>query len=443
MNRRRQSAAVVLFLTTLLVVCLGSRQVAAKQEPASAKTPAPSAAPAPAEETFHLHGKHVKEMGFDCSTCHLPVKEGSAKLQRPGHEQCITCHQEAFGENLNPKVCAQCHTEFPPTSAEQLLPFPKFKGKQPLLVDFSHAKHVDPHARTNANGMRADCTFCHTIDAKGTFSTGHEQCASCHSKAGMKPSMAANSTTQDCQGCHKPEAIEDPTLRADKTPVPQLVVAGKYPNIKFSHSAHFGYKGYDMNCTSCHRGVPASAHLATLDLPKMSDCGSCHAEKLASARRMDQCSTCHVNTETGVALASYSRLIKPAFHTESFRSQHSSEAGASGATCYMCHSNLSSSAAGKERCVSCHQSMKPASHTARWRDDVHGKFAAIDRQTCATCHTADTCSRCHNEVPRSHEPLAFFKGGAHARLAMLNERSCLTCHTFENTCAECHARNLR
>ena len=73
--------------------------------------------------------------------------------------------------------------------------------------------------------------------------------------------------------------------------------------------------------------------------------------------------------------------------------------------------------------------MKPASHTVRWRDDVHGKFAALDRQKCATCHVADTCVRCHNETPRTHEPLAYFKAGAHARLAMLNERACLTCHT--------------
>jgi hypothetical protein len=85
--------------------------------------------------------------------------------------------------------------------------------------------------------------------------------------------------------------------------------------------------------------------------------------------------------------------------------------------------------------------MKPVSHTARWKDDVHGRYAALDRTACATCHVADYCSRCHNELPRTHVPLALFKNGAHARLAMLDQRACMTCHTFENTCASCHRRN--
>jgi hypothetical protein len=92
--------------------------------------------------------------------------------------------------------------------------------------------------------------------------------------------------------------------------------------------------------------------------------------------------------------------------------------------------------------MGCHAVMKPASHTARWKDDLHGKYAALDRTTCATCHQADYCIRCHNEVPRSHEPLPVFAGGGHATLALLDTRSCLTCHTFQNTCAQCHTGGL-
>jgi len=86
--------------------------------------------------------------------------------------------------------------------------------------------------------------------------------------------------------------------------------------------------------------------------------------------------------------------------------------------------------------------MKPVSHTVRWKDDIHGQYTAIDRASCAVCHAADYCVRCHNELPRSHQPLPLFKAGGHARLAMLNQRACMTCHTFQNTCAECHARRL-
>jgi hypothetical protein len=139
---------------------------------------------------------------------------------------------------------------------------------------------------------------------------------------------------------------------------------------------------------------------------------------------------------------SHTIYVKPAFHTESFRVHHEEEAYAPDAKCSVCHQNVTPSVEATNQCSACHAVMKPASHTARWKDDVHGKYAALERTTCATCHTADYCSRCHNEVPRSHVPLPIFKGGGHATVAMLDTRSCFTCHTFQNTCAECHTRGL-
>lgn len=441
MNVKSRFVLQMVLLIVLVGVCGQFTGISARQQGAVA-TRSNTATAAPND--FYLHNKHVKELGFDCNSCHLPTKEGSVSLNRPGHDQCNTCHADAFDKDLNQKICSQCHTAFPPTSATELYPFPRYQKQRPILIDFSHAKHVDPHQRVDQKtGMRADCTFCHRLDAKGDYSMGHEQCASCHSKAGMKPMLTATSTTADCQGCHNPMAIENPALLAGKPSVPAHVISGEYKDIKFSHSSHFQHRAqFDMNCTSCHKDMAQSTSLANLDLPKMSDCASCHSQKLAANRRMDSCSTCHVNKETGIALASYSRLLKPAFHNESFRVTHRVEASQAGANCYMCHTAISATSTAQQRCETCHQTMKPASHTVRWRDDVHGKFAALDRQKCATCHVADTCVRCHNETPRTHEPLAYFKAGAHARLAMLNERACLTCHTFENTCAECHSRSL-
>jgi len=423
----------------LLIVVVCGQFVAASPKPPQAAAAKSSTAPAAKEEPFYLHAKHVGELGLDCNACHVAVKEGSVNLQRPGHDQCMACHQDSFDKLDNQKICSQCHTAFPPTSDDQLYPFPRYKKQRPILIDFSHAKHVDPHQRIDPKtGMRADCSFCHVIDSKGALSIGHEQCAACHSKPGMKPLLAATSTTADCQGCHNPMAIENPSLR--KVTVPVEVVSGAYKDIRFSHQWHFEHRGQlDMNCTVCHRDMSQSTTLATIRLPKMSSCGTCHTQQ-ASNRRMDNCGTCHASSETGAALASYSRWIKPAFHDESFRQRHQTQASAPDALCYICHTGVSSTSTAEQRCEQCHRTMRPASHTVRWRDDVHGKFAALDRNQCSTCHVADTCVRCHNQVPRSHEPLAYFKGGAHANLAMLNERSCFTCHTFENTCAECHSR---
>jgi hypothetical protein len=66
----------------------------------------------------------------------------------------------------------------------------------------------------------------------------------------------------------------------------------------------------------------------------------------------------------------------------------------------------------------------------------------MDRTECAVCHTASYCSDCHNELPRSHNPLTLFKGGSHAIPARLDLRSCFTCHTFANTCSECHVNQI-
>lgn len=437
-----QLVSIRLFLGIFLGSFSWLAQAASEDAKPQAEQKPPAVAAGGKQEPFYLHGVHVKQLGLDCSTCHTPAKEGSVALQRPGHDQCMTCHQDAFGDNLNQKICSQCHTEFPPTSAEQLLPFPRYKGARPLLVEFSHAQHLDPNHRIDKRtGYRADCSFCHQLSAKGIFSTGHEQCAACHSKTGMKPLLSPASTTSDCQACHHPTEIENPTLVATRKPFQKYVVSGKYQDISFSHQTHFqNASHFDMNCTVCHSAILNSASLQSLDLPKMSQCASCHSQQMVAAHRMDQCGTCHVSQDTGKPILSYSRWIKPAFHTESFRTTHMEMASEPGANCYACHAGVAAEGPVRNRCNSCHQTIRPASHTARWRDDVHGKMAALDRTKCEVCHTADTCVRCHNETPRSHEPLPYFKGGAHARLAMLNERSCLTCHTFENTCAECHAR---
>ncbi len=418
---------------------------------APAPATAPAAAPAAEEKPFHLHAFHLKEAGLDCSTCHVPVKDDSVVLQRPGHDQCMVCHADAFGDQLDEKICKQCHSSFPPTSSDDLFPYPRYKGTRALLTQFSHARHTDPKGRVDPHtGYRGDCTFCHKFDAQGAYGTfpGHAECTSCHSKPGMKPMLSPASTTDDCRGCHNPEEIENPDPAKKMLSV--QVLAGKYNDLRFSHVAHLIHHDEDhLTCMTCHYAITRSTQLSDLILPNMLDCAQCHEKQktVTSKFRMTNCQSCHTDKVSGPTPGSHTLWVKPAFHTENFRLHHAAEASAPDAKCFVCHTNVvlktSSSAASNDQCLSCHQVMQPASHTARWRDDVHGKYAALDRTSCADCHTTDYCSRCHNEVPRSHLPLALFKGGAHARLAMLNERSCLTCHTFENTCAECHTRGLQ
>jgi hypothetical protein len=448
--RRLQS----FLLISAALVASATLPVVAQQPTPGAKPAAKPAANAPANTSgdFFIHQVHASQLSLDCNSCHVPDKAGSVVLKRPGHDQCMVCHADAFGADLNQKICAQCHSAFPPSGSEDLLPFPRYKRTRTILFEFSHAKHVDPLGRVDPKtGFRADCTFCHKFENSGQFATfpAHPQCASCHSKAGMKPMMSGAMTTADCRGCHSPEEIENPGFTKERRMISDRVVSGKHVNLKFSHIAHFKEREqYKLNCTTCHYAVPASTSLTNLTLPRMIDCVDCHDtnKNIPAEFRMTNCQTCHIDKEEGGAPASHTRYVKPDFHTESFRSHHEAESSAPGAKCFVCHQNVQTANTRQvayNQCIGCHLVMRPASHTARWRDDLHGKYAAFDREQCSLCHQTDYCVRCHNELPNSHVPLALWKAGSHATLAMLNERACLTCHTFANTCSECHARTIQ
>jgi hypothetical protein len=390
-----------------------------------------------AESPVPMHALHAAKLGrLDCNLCHTAATRGSVELQRPGHDQCKLCHAEAFQQPTRATICKQCHTSSRSEGVADLASYPS--RARPILIEFSHARHVDPKSRIDATtGFRADCTFCHKLAEHDDrlASPTHTQCAGCHSKPGAKPELTGFLRTAGCRGCHAPEETGD------------AASAPYYPPIRFSHAAHFRVKQEaGMQCTICHHAIPKSTSLADLPLPRMADCAACHdiSKKLAADLRMSNCKACHLDAVTaGVVQTNFNRNIKPAFHTDAFRTHHEEVAAAPDAKCFACHQNVVPSSAAKWQCASCHLVMKPISHSARWKDDVHGKYAALDRTACATCHAADYCSRCHNELPRTHVPLPLFKGGAHANLARLNERSCFTCHTFQNTCSQCHAKGLR
>ena len=376
-----------------------------------------------------IHSVHRARGVRECRTCHVPAGQGSAELKRPGHAECQGCHADRFARR-DETFCAECHV------GSGLVEYPRFNKPSAVLFEFSHARHVDPKARLDAKtGLRADCGFCHRAAGDGAMETSptHEQCAGCHAKPGFHPRFDLTGKATECIGCHS----------SSERPAGHMP-AGRYPRIRFSHAAHLNAEAaWKMGCQTCHAPIAASGRIATLSLPTMLDCVTCHdTARLAAAARMPNCSLCHVDRVDGALPADHRRDVKPPSHTESFRARHAAEAAARDAKCFACHQNITASAAGRDQCVSCHQVMRPESHTARWKDDVHGQYAAIDRDTCARCHQADYCSRCHSELPRSHVPLPLFKNGGHATAALLNERACLTCHTFQSTCASCHGAGL-
>lgn len=420
---------------------------AAAAKPAAGKAVATGPVTGPNGEVY-VHAMHAEKLGsLECSTCHTAVKDGSVELKRPGHDQCMVCHSDDFDNNYakaRATVCGVCHTSGT-RSKTDLLPFPRYRGTRAILFRFSHASHVDKQARKDpAHGFRSDCTFCHKFDQQGVFAKfpGHTECAACHSKPGVTPQLTAALDAAGCVGCHTPQEIENPGFTRNRRLGTLTAVSGKYVDIKFTHIAHFAVKEkFNLECTTCHYGIPRSTSLSDLTLPKMLDCVQCHdtSKSISGEFRMSNCKVCHADTVTGMFTpVSHTRNVKPASHNESFRAHHEHEAGEPDAKCFVCHLNVAPSVQAKNQCTACHATMVPVSHTARWKDDLHGKYAALDRTACATCHGNDYCVRCHNELPRSHTPLPIFAGGGHATLALLDTRACLTCHTFQNTCAKCH-----
>ena len=176
----------------------------------SAQPPAEAAQRLPEAQEFFVLEFHATQLELDCSVCHIPAQENSTVLKRPGHDECILCHEANYEEDLTPKFCGQCHASFPPFDGEDLLPFPLFKKQRAILFDFSHALHVDPNARIDPKtGFRADCTFCHKFDKEGIFAEfpTHPQCESCHSKTHISPNLTPESDTPDCRNCHNPKDL--------------------------------------------------------------------------------------------------------------------------------------------------------------------------------------------------------------------------------------------
>ncbi len=368
-----------------------------------------------AGESSAIHILHAQKLGrLECNLCHPPAARGSVDLKRPGHAQCSLCHAEAFQSAAGP-VCAPCHNSSKPAASDLTSPVPA------SLSRFSHAHHADPKARTTPSGFRGDCAFCHGTEPR---IPGHKQCAVCHGKSGIQPELTPFLRTAGCLGCHDPQS--------SAAPVRPL----QYSGIRFSHAPHVNA---GIDCSRCHAAAVVSASLNERSLPRMADCAECHdGRQVAAHFRMSHCETCHTTAMPEKQVLHPD--VKPPSHTPAFRRLHASAAASADTKCFACHQNVRAGSGSAEVCSSCHLTMKPVSHTARWKDDIHGKWAALDRTACATCHTADYCSRCHNQLPRSHAPLPMFKAGGHARLAMLDNRACFTCHTFQNTCASCHVR---
>jgi hypothetical protein len=427
------------------------------------------------------HQQHLMASGgsLTCIECHKGETEGSAKLKRPYHDSCTNCHQQWFDQATQRKeACLICHTSVTTDALPGLTVFPNYKKDSAILFDFSHKLHLAPGERVvKFVGGSVECKSCHSLDANGekaTFPT-HQECGACHSMAGVKPRLAGDSKNEDCLACHTSKEQKNPNYKGIRRFVADAggamiesvnLVKPDDPSkflpavrdLKFSHQKHLtDNRNVGIRCETCHIGIAEKTSLVGLAIPTMWDCTTCHESQRTRAEyRINNCSVCHTQISGGRKPRNHTLTERPYDHTAAFRIRHADAARAPGAKCAFCHEYTappSPSVAGFTRteerllqsnsCDECHQVMRPKSHTPRWRDDLHGRMAAMSKLNCTVCHQPDYCVRCHNVRPRSHTPLRAFVNGGHRFLAQMNQRSCFTCHEYKVTCERCHSVPIR
>jgi len=167
---------------------------------------------------------------------------------------CFRCHDGRHATadgNILTRSCTACHTmpqrgpletlgALPPVSEEAWHPF-ALKGKHAtMMCNRCHAPGVRPSA---------DCTTCHSLDAKAPMMSGG--CDTCHAKEQeIKP-------INDCKTCHEN--------------LPGLHTKGGHP---------------DASCTNCHR-----QHI--WKVTGRDACVACHDDKKDHYKDGGDCASCH------------------------------------------------------------------------------------------------------------------------------------------------------
>jgi hypothetical protein len=237
------------------------------------------------------------------------------------------------------------------------------------------------------------------------------ECSSCH-----KPSAAGAMGRPDhgvCSECHE---IDEDSPSAEcllchvvKSP-DQIEV--RYPKLSGTEEIVFSHETHkygNAQCGDCHTRAAASTSSKENVLPPMEACIGCHDDETAPRKG---CSVCHAESSPVNAT-----------HKLDWEMHHGIESKAPNSSCLTCHS--------EDTCVRCHQDEKPRDHNASWRKVTHAAEAAWNRSRCMACHQEDYCSRCHsNTKPRSH------RGG----WASGPTRHCFECHLPQGqfSCAVCH-----
>lgn len=322
---------------------------------------------------------------------------------------------------------------------------------QTIPLRFDHARHVQ--------SIGLPCAYCHSDAITSRRASDRllppaSRCDACHGtdhqnldavRAGSRPSG-------QCSFCHQGYSASEPA-RVARVVIPAA-------NLRFDHAVHANHA---IACAECHRGV-AQATLATRDmLPDMRTCMRCHSGAAPEGLHgKEACDACHL-TATGARLQTRfatGTLTPPswmhgALHGADWIERHKVVAGSDSAFCATCHS--------EQECTDCHDGrVRPRRiHPNDWIS-LHPTVARQNGPSCTSCHREQSfCLTCHTRAGltlsgptaltavrgRFHPPREVWSdlprtASHHAWEAERNLSACVSCHT-ERDCATCHATALR
>lgn len=353
------------------------------------------------------HGAHLL---VKCVACHQTPPHESGTVTRPTMQSCFLCHGVSHGDQgaLAAAGCAKCHT-------------PKHTLRPRSHIADWKAK---PHAEV---GLR----------------NGVNECMMCHEAA------------RDCDACHVREKVDIgkmpgiyqrtipvepalPPVKVDTNATPTMSACihchatlddMRDESVIFAHDTHIK-RSYD--CDTCHKEFPHRSDKTTV--PEMLTCYQCHGLTHAAQGEVatEKCEDCHPPKFE----------LEPKDHTVAFKSgTHKKPAVDDTTRCTMCHKSdfCADCHAGGQRLADGRKSpiVLPANHRKpEWKPD-HGQLFLSQQGACSTCHTTQSCNRCH-VTPMPH-PADWLTG--HGEIE-IKDKDCNVCHADRSTCQDCHHNNL-
>jgi hypothetical protein len=234
------------------------------------------------------------------------------------------------------------------------------------------------------------------------------QCSSCHAGVPAGDRAAAFPDSALCGQCHNGR---------DQKKVTWAVPHRTATLLRFSHTRHNEVVGATgTQCTTCH--ADKGAKWMHVERATMERCQSCHTHKTSEHLGAEnRCSTCHLTLVQSKELsaARISAFPKPESHkSDTFARQHGAIAGERKIQCATCHS--------RESCARCH--VNASSITAQFGLAPDPRVAVLMAGRLA-----------EYGIPVTHRSATFRQ--SHGALARANVATCAHCHA-RASCEACH-----